>query len=852
MIIMGKITKLFTFILLLLVMVYLLFPVWSGWVVKSGMPPNIEWHTFDVGYPGLQSVPIRDLQVKINGMVINITELDIDYKLADLSIGKVHLTKDISADSENALLRIPEFDISQLALLEKFKAIKINELEFKEQDTVIKAFHISFNKPDKARFDIGFEKIDLLGKSYSSLEFKTRVLPDINTIGMDIISSGNKAASLSYQFNEETLKLTADINPNNLQPLFKVDLSGLPVKSNTPIEVEWIQNKLNNKLQLIIRNDVMLTKHLLKEPSVKISTTDKNTSPTVEFPVIITITSETVNFPFIASLNITTRNMAGFELFSSGTRVQTKPLKIDVSSEVSVEKMDGSDSELYFKNTSVGMISQGVKVSSDLLPLEMGIDDAHLAMLLDDFQIPLSNVTFDKVLTRNWNLQAEMYAKKIQGAYIREVSPDSAGEEISILKFDANPEMKLMLSGSMEDSRELLTSGSLMLSELQITDSDNRLSGHYKLNWDAVNPQFTRGIFSAELVSDMAILSEIDIDAIKVNSNFNVSENTINGKGELMVNQHKLTPFEISMDKKSSELLISFEKSRLANPLLNELLNIYAKKYDFALKIIDGEISHEGNIALSEKLEINSNTDVSNVRLQFGENTIEGMNIRQVLDSIVPLNLKSDVKIKRIHFASGLDLNNFEASIESHTNTAFEIKSLKGRLFEGTLKSESIKINADSFSQSTVELSNVSLTELVFFMAIPGLYSEGKINFIIPVAMESGSLIITDGKFKAIDKGIIKYNTEQTQTNENENIALKALQNFHYDSLDGTLSYDKSGHYRITLHLLGANPDLYDGYPVDFNLNLQGELTGVFRSLFITGNFEQAVMEQVKSSQLDK
>jgi len=37
------------------------------------------------------------------------------------------------------LLRIPEFDISQLALLEKFKAIKINELEFKEQDTVIKA-----------------------------------------------------------------------------------------------------------------------------------------------------------------------------------------------------------------------------------------------------------------------------------------------------------------------------------------------------------------------------------------------------------------------------------------------------------------------------------------------------------------------------------------------------------------------------------------------------------------------------------------------------------------------------------------------------------------------------------------
>ena len=93
-------------------------------------------------------------------------------------------------------------------------------------------------------------------------------------------------------------------------------------------------------------------------------------------------------------------------------------------------------------------------------------------------------------------------------------------------------------------------------------------------------------------------------------------------------------------------------------------------------------------------------------------------------------------------------------------------------------------------------------------------------------------IIIKDGNFKALDKGIIKYTYTDTDSGEEENIALKALKNFHYESLDGTFSYNEEGLYHIKLHLLGSNPDLYDGYPVDFILNLRGELSGVFRSLF--------------------
>jgi hypothetical protein len=136
-------------------------------------------------------------------------------------------------------------------------------------------------------------------------------------------------------------------------------------------------------------------------------------------------------------------------------------------------------------------------------------------------------------------------------------------------------------------------------------------------------------------------------------------------------------------------------------------------------------------------------------------------------------------------------------------------------------------------------------------MDVAGLYAEGLLDIELPLSLENGGVIVDDGKFATQKPGILKYSTGELESDD-ENIGLKALRNFHYQSLDGTLSYDQQGSYRIKLHLLGSNPDLYDGYPIDFVVNLNGELSGIFRSLFLTGNFEEAIMEQVKTGQVDK
>ena len=60
-------------------------------------------------------------------------------------------------------------------------------------------------------------------------------------------------------------------------------------------------------------------------------------------------------------------------------------------------------------------------------------------------------------------------------------------------------------------------------------------------------------------------------------------------------------------------------------------------------------------------------------------------------------------------------------------------------------------------------------------------------------------------------------------------LALRALEDFRYDSLRMTLNRQLGGETLVTLHLKGRNPDLYDGYPIALNLTLSGALDRILQ-----------------------
>ena len=95
--------------------------------------------------------------------------------------------------------------------------------------------------------------------------------------------------------------------------------------------------------------------------------------------------------------------------------------------------------------------------------------------------------------------------------------------------------------------------------------------------------------------------------------------------------------------------------------------------------------------------------------------------------------------------------------------------------------------------------------------------------------------------------GTLKYAPSITVP---DNPGLQALRNLRFQMLDMRLNYASNGAYRTESILEGSNPDFYDGYPIRFSLNINGELPGLFRSALFSGDFNRHILEQLQSGKL--
>ena len=75
---------------------------------------------------------------------------------------------------------------------------------------------------------------------------------------------------------------------------------------------------------------------------------------------------------------------------------------------------------------------------------------------------------------------------------------------------------------------------------------------------------------------------------------------------------------------------------------------------------------------------------------------------------------------------------------------------------------------------------------------------------------------------------------------------LQALENFRYKDLRLTIDGRTDGEMDVGLHIAGANPDLYDGYPIEFNLNLEGALANVLRQGLAGYQIPERIREQMQ------
>ncbi len=165
------------------------------------------------------------------------------------------------------------------------------------------------------------------------------------------------------------------------------------------------------------------------------------------------------------------------------------------------------------------------------------------------------------------------------------------------------------------------------------------------------------------------------------------------------------------------------------------------------------------------------------------------------------------------------------------------IEKAEGGFADGriSVKPTTIDLAATEYDL-TLDFDDLSLKTLFEEWADGRVSGAGRMSGSIPVTIGPAGPIITDGELAAQETGFLKVHwgdTRESLENQGNEMALmvQALDNFQFKVLKVSVRRPSEGDLTLQVLLEGANPEVLDGYPFRFNMNLSGDLEPVLQAI---------------------
>ncbi len=140
--------------------------------------------------------------------------------------------------------------------------------------------------------------------------------------------------------------------------------------------------------------------------------------------------------------------------------------------------------------------------------------------------------------------------------------------------------------------------------------------------------------------------------------------------------------------------------------------------------------------------------------------------------------------------------------------------------------------------QLTLAVAGLDLAQVIEMIQVDGLSGSGRLTGTIPLVLAQGDVTIASARLDSIAPGVLRYQPSDPSgiagMGESMDLVLKALDDFHYTKLSMTLHGEAGGDLLAGMTINGANPGLYDGYPIELNLNVSGKLGSILDKARIT------------------
>jgi hypothetical protein len=267
-----------------------------------------------------------------------------------------------------------------------------------------------------------------------------------------------------------------------------------------------------------------------------------------------------------------------------------------------------------------------------------------------------------------------------------------------------------------------------------------------------------------------------------------------------------------------------------------------------------GEIGLAGHLGWAKgALEGELAANLDGVNAEGPDGSIEGLRGALTFSGPTPLVTRGVQVVAADKLEFGMALDQPRAKVRLALDGRLLVPEASAVLAGGRMRLVDVTVDlADGSISGKLIVSGMGLQPLAALARLDGLSASGALGGVVPFSWTPDKgLVIPESRLTASGPGVVRYDPDPVPValagaGEQVGLMLQAVQNFHYEDLSVTLSGSPGQDMVMTLALAGSNPDLHGGHPLQFNLNLSGQLNDILGAALKTYRLPDTIRQRIK------
>lgn len=217
--------------------------------------------------------------------------------------------------------------------------------------------------------------------------------------------------------------------------------------------------------------------------------------------------------------------------------------------------------------------------------------------------------------------------------------------------------------------------------------------------------------------------------------------------------------------------------------------------------------------------------------------TVSGLTGAVAVSSIDPLTTLMGQTLTATGIDVGVPIAAPQVAFHIDSDLNLVLERVQARFADGTVQTENVTIPMASNEpvSMVLDVAGVDAARLAEVTELEGLTATGTLTGRLPLVWDFvEGLSVREARLTAVNPGgTVKYRPETPppalqDSGEEVSLLMDAVRNLVYERFEIEANGRPGEPFDIRLKVRGANPDLFDGYPVALNVSLTGRLDEMF------------------------